>query len=104
MNAEVDGLILRLRREASAGSLGPLSPASRHIVGMVVCHLLRVANLAGKLSDFPCGLIASALPLECRLRTACPSELVQALTVAIAGDLEGLQAQLSTLPLPDPLT
>ncbi len=104
MNVEVGGLTLSLQREASSGSLGPLPAASRHIIGTVVRNLLRIANPTWGLSDFPCGLMASALPLECRLPVSCPSDLAQTLTAALADDLEGLLASLRALPPPVTLT
>ncbi len=104
MNVEVGSLTLRLQREAGPGSLGPLPPASRHIMGTVIRNLLRIANPTWKLSDYPCGLMASALPLECRLPASCPSALAQALTDAIAGDLEALLAKLRAIPPPVNLT
>jgi len=104
MNVEIGGLMLRLQREASPGGLGPLPGVSRHILGTLVRNLLRVANPTWKLSDFPCGLMAYALPLECRLPVSSPSDLVQTLTGALAGDLEGLLAELRALPPPVTLT
>ncbi|MCF7786765.1 MAG: GIY-YIG nuclease family protein [Prosthecobacter sp.] len=104
MNVEVGGLTLSLQREASPGGLGPLPRASRHLMGTIVRNLLRIANPTWKLSDFPSGLMAPALPLECRIPASCPSELVQMLTAALAGDVEGLLANLRTLPPPVTLT
>lgn len=43
VEVERDLLTLRLQREATLGSLGPLSPAARHRLGTVVRALLRLA-------------------------------------------------------------
>lgn len=67
VEVETGHLTLRLQREDTPSSLGPLSPAARHRLGTVVRALLRLANPARRLSEFPRGLMASALPRECRL-------------------------------------
>lgn len=97
-------LTLRLHREAMHGSLGPLSAAARHRLGTVVRALLHIANPGWRLSDFPRGLMASALPRECRLPVPSPSNFVEGLTAAIAGDLAALLAGLDALPPPPTLT
>ena len=104
INVDVGSLTLSLQREASPESLGPLPAAFRHLMSTFVRNFLRIANPAWKLSDFPCGLMAAALPLECRLPASCPSDLAQMLTAAIAGDLDGLLASLRALPPPVTLT
>lgn len=98
VEVETGHLTLRLHREATPGSLGPLSPAARHRLVMVVRALLRLAWPAWRLSDFPRGLMASALPRECRLPLPSPSNFVEGLTAAIAGDLAALLAGLDALP------
>lgn len=104
VEVETGHLTLRLQREATPGSLGPLSPAARHRVGTVVRALLRLAWPAWRLGDFPRGLMASALPRECRLPLASPSNFVEDLTVAIAGDLAALLAGLDALTSPATVT
>lgn len=100
MEIETSRLTLRLQREATPGSLGPLPPASRHALGTVVRALLRVTHPTWRLADFPCGLMASALPLECRLQMPSPTNFVQGLTSALAGDVAALLAALEDLPPP----
>jgi hypothetical protein len=104
VEVERDLLTLRLQREATLGSLGPLSPAARHRLGTVVRALLRLAWPAWRLSDFPRGLMASALPRECRLPVPSPSNMVEGLTAAVTGDLVALLAALDALPPPPTLT
>jgi hypothetical protein len=104
VEVESDHLTLRLDREATPGSLGPLSPAARHRLGTVVRALLRLAWPARRLSDFPRGLMASALPRECRLPVPSPSNMAEGLTAAITGDLEALLAALDALPPPVTVT
>lgn len=98
VQVETGQLTLRLQREAIPGSLGPLSPAARHRLGTVIRALLRLANPGWRLSDFPHGLMASALPRECRLSVPSPSNFAEGLTVGIAGDLAALLAGLDALP------
>jgi hypothetical protein len=98
VEVETGHLTLRLQREATPSSLGPLSPAARHRLGAVIRALLRLANPAWRLSDFPRGLMAAALPRECRLSVSSPSNFVEGLTAAIAGDLAALLAGLDALP------
>jgi hypothetical protein len=100
LEAETGSLTLRLLREASPGGLGPLPPSSRHSLGTVVRALLRAASPTWTLSDFPLGLMSSAMPLECRLQVSSPSNFVRALTAALAGDLVALLAELEALPRP----
>lgn len=95
---ETDCLTLQLQREATPGSLGPLRPGSRHMLAVVVRALLRLACPSWRLGDFPRGLVASALPRECRLPVPSPSRFVEGLTAAIAGDLAALLAGLDALP------
>ena len=100
VEVEKSNLTLRLQREASSGSLGPLPPSSRYTLGTVVRALLRNDSPTWTLSDFPRGLMAPAIPLECRLQVSTPSNFVQALTKALAGDLAALLAELEALPPP----
>ena len=104
VEVEAHHLTLRLQREATPGSLGPLSPAARHRSGTVVRALLRLAWPAWRLSDFPRGLMASALPRECRLPVPSPSNMVEGLTAAVTGDFAALLAGLDALPPPSTLT
>lgn len=104
VEAETGHLTLRLLREASPASLGPLAPAARHRLGTVVRALLRIANPAWRLSDFPRGLMAYALPRECRLPVPSPSNFVEGLTAAIASDLAALLAGLDALTSPATIT
>jgi hypothetical protein len=104
LEVETGRLTLRLQREATLGSLGPLLPAARHRLGTVVRALLRLAWPAWRLSDFPHGLMASALPRECRLPVPSPSNMVEGLTAAITGDLAALLAHLDALPPPATVT
>lgn len=98
VEVETGHLTIRLQREASPGSRGPLSPAARHRLGTVVRALLRIANPAWRLSDFPRGLMAYALPRECRLPVSYASDFADGLTAAITGDLAALLAHLDDLP------
>jgi len=95
---ETAHLTLRLQREASPGSLGPLVPSARHSLGTVIRALLRLANPAWHLSDFPHGLMTSALARQCRFPVSSPSNFVLGLTAAIAGELGALLAGLEALP------
>lgn len=104
VEVETGHLTLRLQREATPSSLGPLSPAARHRLGTVVRALLRLAWPAWRLGDFPRGLMASALPRECLLPVPSPSRFVEGLTAAIAGDLAALLAGLDALPSPATVT
>lgn len=98
VDVETGHLTLRLQREAAPGSLGPLTPAARHRLGTVVRALLRLANLGWRLSDFPRGLMASALPREFCLSVSSISKMVEGLTAALKGDLTALLAGLDALP------
>lgn len=104
VEVETGHLTLRLQREATPSSLGPLSPAARHRLVPVVRALLRLAWPAWRLSDFPRGLMASVLPRECRLPLTSPSNFVEGLIVAIAGDLAAVLARLDALPSPATVT
>ncbi len=104
VEVETDHLTLRLQREATPGSLGPLSPAARHRLGTVVRALLRLAWPTWRLSDFPRGLMASALPRECRLPVPSPSNMVEGLTGAVTSDFAALLGGLDALPSPCTLT
>jgi len=101
---ETGHLTLRLQREATPGSLGPLPPAARHRLAAVARALLRLANPGLRLRDFPHGLMASALPRECRLRVSSPSDFVESLTAVLTGDLAALLARLDALPPPATMT
>ncbi|MFO1485538.1 MAG: GIY-YIG nuclease family protein [Verrucomicrobiaceae bacterium] len=101
---ETDGLTLRLKRESTPGSLGPLRPVSRHTLAVVVRALLRLAYPSWQLGDFPRGLMGSALPRECRVPVPSPSTFVQGLTAALAGDVTALLAELESLPASGSLT
>ncbi|MBV6500081.1 MAG: UvrABC system protein C [Prosthecobacter sp.] len=101
MEVEASHLTLRLLREATPGSLGPLPPTSRHHLSALVRALLRLAHPDWQLADFPRGLMASALPRECRFQVPCPTTFVENLTTALAGDLPHLLSRLETL-LPAP--
>lgn len=98
MEVETSHLTLRLQRETSPGSLGPLPPSSRHTLGTVVRALLRTASPTWTLSEFPRGLMSSSFPLVCRLQVPAPPTFVQALTAALMGDLAALLAELDALP------
>jgi hypothetical protein len=100
LEVETSNLTLRLQRETSPGSLGPLPPSSRHTLGTVVRALLRTTSPTWTLSEFPRGLMSSTFPLECRLQVPSPSNFVHALTAALAGDLAALLAELEALPPP----
>jgi hypothetical protein len=104
VEVETDYLTLRLQREATPGSFGPLSPVARHRLGTVVRALLRLVWPAWRLSDFPRGLMASALPRECRLPVPSPSNFIEGLTAAVTGDLAALLAGLDALPPSPTLT
>jgi hypothetical protein len=104
MEMETDHLTLRLQREATPGSLGPLPPASRHHLSTIVRALLHLAFPEWRLADFPRGLMASALPRECRLPASSPQAFVENLTTALGGDLTALLHNLSTLPPAPTLT
>ncbi|MBE7495792.1 MAG: GIY-YIG nuclease family protein [Verrucomicrobiaceae bacterium] len=104
VEVETGNLTLRLQHEARPGSLGPLVPAARHRLSTLIRALLRLANPGWHLSEFPHGLMASALPRECRLPVSSPSNFVEGLTVAVTGDLEALQAGLDALPPPVTVT
>jgi hypothetical protein len=104
VEVETDYVTLRLQREATPGSFGPLSPVARHRLGTVVRALLRLVWPAWRLSDFPRGLMASVLPRECRLPVPSPSNMVEGLTTAVTGDLVALLAGLDALSPPPTLT
>jgi hypothetical protein len=104
VEVETGYLTLRLQREATPGSLGPLLPAARHRLGTVVRALLRLAWPTWRLSDFPRGLMGQALPRECRLPVPSPSNFVEGLTAAITGDWAALLTGLEDLPPPPTLT
>lgn len=104
VQVETGHLTLRLQREATPASLGPLSPAARHTLSTLIRALLRLANPDWRLSDFPRGLMASAMPRECRLPLPSPSNFVEDLTAAVAGDLAALLAGLDALPSPSTVT
>lgn len=104
VEVESDHLTLRLQREASLGSFGMLSPAARHRLGKVVRAMLRLAWPAWRLSDFPRGLMDSALPRECHLPVPSPSNMVEGLTTAVMGNLAALLAGLDALPPPPTVT
>ena len=104
VEVETGHLTLRLQREATPSSLGPLSPAARHRLGTVVRALLRLAWPVWGFGDFPHGLMASALPRECRLSVSSPSNFAEGLTVGIAGNLAALLTRLDALPSPTTVT
>ena len=104
IEVETSNLTLRLQRETSPGSLGPLPPSSRHTLGTVVRALLRTTSPKWTLSEFPRGLISSSFPLVCRLQVPSPATFIQALTAALAGDLVALLAELEALPQPATIT
>ena len=82
MEMETDQLTLRLQREATPGSLGPLPPASRHRLSTIV----------------------RALPRECRFPAPYPQAFIKSLTAALGGDLTALLHDLSNLPPAPTLT
>lgn len=104
IEVETSNLTLRLQRDTSPGSLGPLPPSSRHTLGTVIRALLRTASPTWTLSEFPRGLISSTFPLVCRLQVPSPSIFVEGLKAAFAGDLVALLAELEALPQPATIT
>lgn len=100
IEVETSNLTLRLQRETSPGSLGPLPPSSRHTLGTVVRALLRSDSPTWTLSDFPLGLMSPTFPRVCRLPVPSPSNFVEGLKAALAGDLSAILAELAALPPP----
>lgn len=97
LNTVDGGLEVVLRRTPSQGDLGPLPPAFRHTLSLCLRAILRLAWPHWRLTDFPCGLMRSAVPLEFRVSSEQPhhlrDQLVQLLTSGPAELLAALDSQ-----------
>jgi hypothetical protein len=96
---EVDsGLEVILRRTPADGDLGPLPPAFRHTLSLILRVILRLARPDWGLAEFPCGLMRSALHREFRVPSDRPQSLREQLTHALVSGPALLVEAFDQLP------
>jgi hypothetical protein len=89
---------LQLQLQRESGEIGPLSPAFRHLFGVLARCVYRVAYPASPIHRYPCGLIRPSTPLSLSLSL---TESAWALfTNAARGEAAELLALLDALPPP----
>jgi hypothetical protein len=92
------GLEIILRRTPADGDLGPLPPAFRHTLSLILRATLRLARPDWGLSEFPCGLMRSALHREFCVPTDSPQSLREQLTHSLVSGPAVLVEAFDQLP------
>jgi len=100
LSASVEGgrVCLQLGRDEGPDRIGPLPASFRYVLGAIVRSVLKCANPALRLADFPPGLMAFRVPLELRLHSGPSDWLRDTVIQAARGDCGALLAGLGDLP------
>lgn len=89
---------MRLQVQRQQGEVGPLSPAFRHLFGVLARCVYRAACPQTPIHRYPCGLVRSAAPLSLSLALPDADRAWEQFRSVARGDAAGLLALLDAMP------